>query len=97
MIASRIPPLAGKPGRPELLLICGSSLTVIAILCIVTFLLIREHANAQEAATRSATTIAQLTTTELEALNATQIDAFTTTQLAGMTAGQLAAIRSALA
>jgi hypothetical protein len=42
-----------------LLLICGSSLTVIAILCIVTFLLIREHANAQ-AATRSATTIAQL-------------------------------------
>lgn len=60
MIASRTPPLAGKPGRPELLLICGSSLTVIAILCIVTFLLIREHANAQEAATRSATTIAQL-------------------------------------
>ena len=38
----------------------GSSLTVIAILCIVTFLLIREHANAQESATRSATTIAQL-------------------------------------
>ncbi|POA22184.1 MULTISPECIES: sensor domain-containing diguanylate cyclase [unclassified Pseudomonas] len=60
MIASRTPPLAGKTGRPELLLICGSSLTVIAILCIVTFLLIREHANAQESATRSATTIAQL-------------------------------------
>ena len=60
MIASRTPPVAGKTGRPELLLICGSSLTVIAILCIVTFLLIREHANAQESATRSATTIAQL-------------------------------------
>ena len=60
MIASRTPPVAGKTGRPELLLICGSTLTVIAILCIVTFLLIREHANAQESATRSATTIAQL-------------------------------------
>ena len=41
-------------------MILGSSLTVIAILCIVTFLLIREHTNAQQAATRSATTIAQL-------------------------------------
>jgi diguanylate cyclase (GGDEF)-like protein len=40
--------------------ILGSSLTVIAIIGIVTFLLIREHAGAQEAATRSATTIAQL-------------------------------------
>lgn len=38
----------------------GSSLTVIAILSIVAYLLIREHANAQQAATRSATTIAQL-------------------------------------
>ena len=38
----------------------GSSLTVIAILGIVTFLLIREHANAHQAAIRSATTIAQL-------------------------------------
>jgi diguanylate cyclase (GGDEF)-like protein len=38
----------------------GSLLTVIAILSIVAFLLIREHANAQQAATRSATTIAQL-------------------------------------
>jgi diguanylate cyclase (GGDEF)-like protein len=45
---------------PEILVILGSSLTVIAILCIVTFLLIREHANAQQAAIRSATTIAQL-------------------------------------
>lgn len=47
-------------GRPEVLVILGSSLTVLAILCIVTFLLIREHANAQQAATRGATTIAQL-------------------------------------
>jgi diguanylate cyclase (GGDEF)-like protein len=45
---------------PEILVIVGSSLTVIAILSIVTFLLIREHANAQQAATRGATTIAQL-------------------------------------
>jgi diguanylate cyclase (GGDEF)-like protein len=60
MIASRTPPAAGKTGRPELLLIFGSLLSVIAIVCIVTFLLIREHANAQESATRSATTIAQL-------------------------------------
>ena len=33
--------------RPERILILGSLLLVIAILCIVTFLLIREHANAQ--------------------------------------------------
>ncbi|WP_426205780.1 sensor domain-containing diguanylate cyclase [Pseudomonas sp. TWP3-1] len=60
MIASRTPPVSGQTGRPELLLISGSLLTVIAIVCIVTFLLIREHANAQESATRSATTVAQL-------------------------------------
>ncbi|WP_085684687.1 MULTISPECIES: sensor domain-containing diguanylate cyclase [unclassified Pseudomonas] len=60
MIASRTPPAPGKTGRPELLLILGSLLSVIAIVCIVTFLLIREHANAQESATRGATTIAQL-------------------------------------
>lgn len=42
------------------MVILGSTLTVIAILGIVTFLLIREHAGAKEAATRSATTIAQL-------------------------------------
>lgn len=60
MIASRTPPATGKTGRPELLLIFGSLLSVIAIVCIVTFLLIRERANAQESATRSATTIAQL-------------------------------------
>jgi len=60
MTASLTPPFSGKTGRPEIMVILGSSLTVIAILCIVTFLLIREHANAQQAATRSATTIAQL-------------------------------------
>jgi diguanylate cyclase (GGDEF)-like protein len=43
-----------------MLVILGSCLTVIAILGIVTFLLIRERANAQQDATRSATTIAQL-------------------------------------
>jgi diguanylate cyclase (GGDEF)-like protein len=42
------------------MVIFGSTLTVISILCIVTFLLIREHAYAQQTATRSATTIAQL-------------------------------------
>ena len=42
------------------MVIFGSTLTVISILCIVTFLLIREHAYAQQIATRSATTIAQL-------------------------------------
>ncbi|MBV4456775.1 diguanylate cyclase [Pseudomonas sp. COR58] len=60
MIASRTPPASGKTGRSVPLLILGSLLTVVAIVCIVTFLLIREHANAQESATRSATTIAQL-------------------------------------
>ena len=60
MIASRTPPVTGKTGRPERLLIFGSLLSVIAIVCIVTFLLIREHASAQESGTRSAATIAQL-------------------------------------
>lgn len=46
--------------RPELLLVLGSSLTVVAIIAIVTFLLIREHANAMQAATRGATNIVQL-------------------------------------
>ncbi|MFJ3371847.1 sensor domain-containing diguanylate cyclase [Pseudomonas sp. NPDC086251] len=59
MIASRIPHLS-KTGRPELMVILGSCLTVFAILGIVAYLLIREHGNAQEAATRSATTIAEL-------------------------------------
>jgi diguanylate cyclase (GGDEF)-like protein len=60
MIASRIPHLSAKTGRPEFMVILGSGLTVFAILAIVAYLLIREHGNAQEAATRSATTIAQL-------------------------------------
>ncbi|WP_449438970.1 diguanylate cyclase [Pseudomonas migulae] len=60
MPASRPRHVSGKTGRPELMVILGSTLTVIAIISIVTFLLIREHANAQQAATRSATTIAQL-------------------------------------
>ncbi|WP_108214924.1 MULTISPECIES: sensor domain-containing diguanylate cyclase [unclassified Pseudomonas] len=60
MTASRTPHFQGPPGRPEIMVILGSTLTVISILCIVTYLLIREHANAQQTATRSATTIAQL-------------------------------------
>ncbi|WP_095147152.1 sensor domain-containing diguanylate cyclase [Pseudomonas sp. Irchel s3b6] len=52
--------MTGTTRRPELMLILGSSLTVIAILAIVTFLLIREHANAMQSATRSATNIVQL-------------------------------------
>ena len=52
--------MTGTTRRPEFMLILGSSLTVIAILAIVTFLLIREHANAMQSATRSATNIVQL-------------------------------------
>jgi diguanylate cyclase (GGDEF)-like protein len=51
---------SGTTGRPEILAMLGSCLTVIAIIAIVTFLLIREHAGTQQAAIRSATTIAQL-------------------------------------
>lgn len=46
--------------RSERVLVLASSLVVIAILSIVTFLLIREYAAAQQAATRSATNIVQL-------------------------------------
>lgn len=60
MTASRTHIPSGSSGRPELLAILASTLTVVAIIAIVTFLLIREHASAQQAATRSATTIAQL-------------------------------------
>ncbi|VVQ01376.1 hypothetical protein PS918_04197 [Pseudomonas fluorescens] len=60
MTVRSTPSDTSRAKRPEVLVILGSSLTVIAILCIVTFLLIREHANAQQAATRSATTVAQL-------------------------------------
>lgn len=50
----------GSTRRPELMLVLGSSLTVVAIIAIVTFLLIRERANAMQAATRGATNIVQL-------------------------------------
>lgn len=46
--------------RSERVLVLASSLVVIAILSIVTFLLIREHATAQQAATRAANNIVQL-------------------------------------
>lgn len=46
--------------RSERVLVMASSLVVIAILSIVTFLLIREHAAAQQEATRAATNIVQL-------------------------------------
>jgi len=46
--------------RSERVLVLASSLVVIAILGIVTFLLIREHASAQQDATRAATNIVQL-------------------------------------
>lgn len=46
--------------QSERILVLASSLVVIAILSIVTFLLIREHAIARQAATRAATNIVQL-------------------------------------
>ncbi|WP_413792514.1 MULTISPECIES: sensor domain-containing diguanylate cyclase [unclassified Pseudomonas] len=46
--------------RSERVLVLASSLVVVAILSIVTFLLIREHATAQQAATRAANNIVQL-------------------------------------
>jgi len=50
----------GRTRRSEWLLMLGSALTAVAIVCIVTFLLIREHANAQITASRSAGNLAQL-------------------------------------
>jgi diguanylate cyclase (GGDEF)-like protein len=55
-ISLRPPPVS----RSEWILILGSSLTVIAILSIVTFLLIREHGSTQLSATRAASNIVQL-------------------------------------
>ncbi|WP_339478101.1 MULTISPECIES: sensor domain-containing diguanylate cyclase [unclassified Pseudomonas] len=49
----------------ERVLVLASSLVVIAILSIVTFLLIREHGAAQQAATRAATNIVQLINTDV--------------------------------
>jgi diguanylate cyclase (GGDEF)-like protein len=46
--------------RPEHLLIAGSCIAVLLIVTIVTLLLIREHANALQAAKRSANNITQL-------------------------------------
>jgi len=61
MSASSATPGTIPPSRhPERALVLASSLVVIAILGIVTFLLIREHASAQQAATRAATNIVQL-------------------------------------
>ncbi|MDT8905267.1 MULTISPECIES: sensor domain-containing diguanylate cyclase [Pseudomonas] len=61
MSASSATPGTTQPSKPsERALVLASSLVVIAILSIVTFLLIREHASAQQAATRAATNIVQL-------------------------------------
>lgn len=46
--------------RPELLLIVGSCVTVLLIITVVAVLLVREHANALQAAQRSANNITQL-------------------------------------
>ncbi|VVN72052.1 GGDEF domain-containing protein [Pseudomonas fluorescens] len=59
-VSSATSPRPPPVSRSVLILIVGSSLTVIAILSIVTFLLIREHRSAELAATRSATNIVQL-------------------------------------
>lgn len=50
----------GKRSRPEIILIFGSALAVIAIVAIVTSLLIRERASARDFAARSASNIVQL-------------------------------------
>lgn len=58
-----IPPLhitSGRRSRPEIILIFGSALAVIAIVAIVTSLLIRERASARDFAARSASNIVQL-------------------------------------
>jgi diguanylate cyclase (GGDEF)-like protein len=51
---------SGKRSRPEIILIFGSALAVIAIVAIVTSLLIRERASARDFAARSASNIVQL-------------------------------------
>ncbi|BCT35290.1 diguanylate cyclase [Pseudomonas protegens] len=61
MSVSRATPRTGKiASNPERLLVLASSLIVVAILSIVTYLLIREHAAAEQAATRAANNIVQL-------------------------------------
>ncbi|WP_095106094.1 sensor domain-containing diguanylate cyclase [Pseudomonas sp. Irchel 3E20] len=59
MPARPLSPLIPR-SRSEWFLVLGSSLTVIAIVGIVTFLLIREHGSAEVAATRAAANIVQL-------------------------------------
>lgn len=49
-----------KPANPQLLLILGGTLTVVAILAIVTYLLVRERESAAQAAARAASNIVQL-------------------------------------
>lgn len=61
MNVSSATPRTGKiASNTERLLILSSSLIVVAILGIVTYLLIREHAAAEQAATRAANNIVQL-------------------------------------
>ncbi|RRV08318.1 GGDEF domain-containing protein [Pseudomonas sp. v388] len=54
-----------KMTRPEILLILGSSLSVLAILCIVAWLLVRERADASLTATRNASNLVQLITADV--------------------------------
>ncbi|MGH8450418.1 diguanylate cyclase [Pseudomonas sp.] len=54
------PSLSRPTRRPERLLILGSVFTVMLIVAIVAALLIREHGNTQQAATRTANNITQL-------------------------------------
>jgi len=49
-----------KPANPQILLILGSTLTVVAILAIVTYLLVRERGSAAQAAARAASNLVQL-------------------------------------
>lgn len=59
-VSSATPRTGTIASNPERLLVLVSSLTVVAILGIVTSLLIREHGAAEQAATRAANNIVQL-------------------------------------
>ncbi|MCQ6257112.1 sensor domain-containing diguanylate cyclase [Pseudomonas sp. Q11] len=59
-VSSATPGITPFSIRSERVLVLASSLVVFAILSIVTFLLIREHASARQAATRAANNIVQL-------------------------------------
>jgi diguanylate cyclase (GGDEF)-like protein len=54
-----------KMTRPEVMLVLGSLLSVLAILCIVAWLLARERADASVTATRNASNIVQLITADV--------------------------------